>query len=180
MSVVVGEEQKHLVARCGQVSTAGCRRLFAAHLRCVLSRFVLKCRSLGVRLLDGDSGTPTPLGDDKGRVRIVDPDTKEVNNAVVTGPSMLRTTLLHGIARLPCGARASPGDAGVATFQFVVTHLETDSGSGNTRFVRLGAFVNGGAFDVAVGAPEQLQAALLQPLLRTAAEAALPKPKGSE
>ncbi len=65
--------------------------------------------------------------------------------------------------------RASPGDAGVATFQFIVTHLQMDSGSGNTRFVRLGAFVDGGAFDVAVGAPEQRQAARV---VRTAANAA--------
>ncbi len=112
-------------------------------------------------MLDGDSSEtpPRPLGDDEARVRIVDPDTKEVDNAIVTGPSMLHTTLLRGIARLPCGARASLGDAGVATFQFVVTHLVMDSGSDNTRFVRLGAFLDGGAFDVAVGAtPEVCQA----------------------
>ena len=119
-------------------------------------------------MLDGDSEPASPLGDDKARVRIVDPDTKEVNNAIVTGPSMLHTTLLHEIARLPCGARASPGDAGVATFQFIVTHLQMDSGSDNTRFVRLGAFVDGGAFDVAVGAPERRRAARV----RTAANAA--------
>ena len=130
---------------------------------------MLECRSLGVRLLDGDSGTPSPLGDEEARVRIVDPDTKEANNAIVAGPSMLHTTLLHEIARLPCGARASPGDAGVATFQFIVTHLQMDSGSDNTRFVRLGAFVDGGAFDVAVGAPERRQAARV---VRTAANAA--------
>ena len=138
---------------------------------------MLECRSLGVRLLDGDSSEtpPRPLGDDEARVRIVDPDTKEVNNAIVTGPSMLHTTLLHEIARLPCGARASPGDAGVATFQFIVTHLQMDSGSDNTRFVRLGAFVDGGAFDVAVGATPERRQALEQRRaahVRTAANAA--------
>ena len=134
---------------------------------------MLECRSLGVCLLDGDSARP--LGDDEARVRIVDPDTKEVNNAIVTGPSMLHTTLLHEIARLPCGARASPGDAGVATFQFIVTHLQMDSGSDNTRFVRLGAFVDGGAFDVAVGATPERRQALEQrqaARVRTAANAA--------
>ena len=113
-------------------------------------------------MLDGDSEPPPPLGDDEARVRIVDPDTKEVNNAIVTGPSMLHTTLLRGIARLPCGARSSLGDAGVATFQLVVTHLVMDSGSVNTRFVRLGAFVDGGAFDVAVGATPEARQALEQ------------------